>query len=44
MFTPDESSFSAMKLGVKDEELEAMRAAFRKGRPPTQLHFAAKDK
>jgi hypothetical protein len=43
MFTADESSFSAKKLGVKDEDLESMRAAFRKGRPPTQLNLAAKD-
>ena len=43
MFTPDEASFSAKKLGVKIEELESMRAAFRKGRPPTRLNLVAKD-
>lgn len=37
MFTPDPSSFSARKLGVPQEELEAMRDAFRKGKPPTKL-------
>lgn len=37
MFTPDPASFSARKLGVADEELEAMRDAFRKGKPPTKL-------
>ncbi len=37
MFTPDPASFSARKLGIKDEELEAMRDLFRKGRPPTKL-------
>lgn len=37
MFTPDPSSFSARKLGVTNEELEAMRNAFRKGKPPTTL-------
>lgn len=37
MFTPDPSSFSARKLGVSAQELEAMREAFRKGRPPTRL-------
>ena len=37
MFTPDPASFSARKLGVEDEELEAMRDAFRKGKPPTKL-------
>ena len=37
MFTPDPSSFSARKLGVANEELEAMRDAFRKGKPPTTL-------
>jgi hypothetical protein len=37
MFTPDPSSFSASKLGVEDDELEAMREAFRKGKPPTKL-------
>jgi len=37
MFTPDPASFSARKLGIKDEELEAMRDLFRKGKPPTRL-------
>lgn len=37
MFTPDPASFSARKLGVPNEELEAMREAFRKGKPPTTL-------
>lgn len=37
MFTPDPSSFSARKLGVTGPELEAMREAFRKGKPPTKL-------
>lgn len=37
MFTPDPASFSARKLGVPNEELEAMRDAFRKGKPPTSL-------
>lgn len=37
MFTPDPASFSARKLGVSNEELEAMRDAFRKGKPPTTL-------
>jgi hypothetical protein len=37
MFTPDPQSFSAKKLGIKDEELEAMRDLFRKGKPPTRL-------
>jgi len=37
MFTPDTTSFSAKKLGVSFEELEAMRDAFRKGKPPTKL-------
>ena len=37
IFTPDPNSFSASKLGVKDEELEVMRFAFRRGRPPTRL-------
>ena len=37
MFTPDPSSFSARKLGVPQAELEAMRDAFRKGKPPTSL-------
>lgn len=37
MFTPDPASFSARKLGVTEQELEAMRNAFRKGKPPTTL-------
>lgn len=37
IFTPDPTSFSAKKLGIKDEELEAMRDLFRKGKPPTKL-------
>ncbi|HLA36185.1 MAG TPA: hypothetical protein VJ001_15080 [Rhodocyclaceae bacterium] len=37
MFTPDVHSFSAKKLGVSWDELEAMRDAFRKGKPPTKL-------
>lgn len=37
LFTPDPNSFSAKRLGIKDEELEAMRNAFRKGKPPTKL-------
>ncbi len=37
MFTPDPASFSARKLGVPVQEVEAMRDAFRKGKPPTSL-------
>ncbi|QDX82195.1 hypothetical protein B9N43_13635 [Denitratisoma sp. DHT3] len=37
MFTPDQASFSARKLGVSEAELDAMRDAFRKGKPPTEL-------
>lgn len=37
MFTPDPASFSARKLGVTNAELDAMRDAFRKGKPPTTL-------
>lgn len=37
MFTPDTASFSARKLGVPAQELESMRDAFRKGKPPTSL-------
>ncbi len=37
MFTPDLGSFSARKLGVSLQELEGMRDAFRKGKPPTNL-------
>ncbi|MDP1605860.1 MAG: hypothetical protein Q8L93_04325 [Rhodocyclaceae bacterium] len=41
MFTPDPASFSARKLGVSEQELATIRAAFRSGRPPTRLplHF-----
>lgn len=37
MFTPDPLSFSAARLGVTDAELDAMRASFRAGSPPTSL-------
>lgn len=37
LFTPDPKSFNARKLGVSDEELQAMREAFRRGKPPTRL-------
>ncbi|MBS1190016.1 MAG: hypothetical protein H6R10_1808 [Rhodocyclaceae bacterium] len=37
IFTPDPKSFSARKLGVPDEELESMREAFRRAKPPTRL-------
>jgi len=37
MFTYDPKSFSARKLGVSDAELQGMREAFRRGRPPTRL-------
>lgn len=37
MFTPDPKSFNARRLGVSTEELESMRNAFRKGKPPTRL-------
>ncbi|MDD2741464.1 MAG: hypothetical protein PHV02_04270 [Rhodocyclaceae bacterium] len=37
MFTHDPKSFSARKLGVSDAELQSMRDAFRRGRPPTRL-------
>ncbi len=37
MFTHDPKSFSARKLGVSDAELQGMRDAFRRGRPPTRL-------
>ena len=43
MFTPDESSFSAKKLGVNDEDLATMRNDFRKGRPPTLLSLGARE-
>jgi len=37
LFTPDPKSFSARKLGVSEAELESMREAFRRGKPPTRL-------
>lgn len=37
MFTPDPKSFSARRLGVSDDELSALRNAFRRGKPPTRL-------
>lgn len=37
MFTPDQNSFNAAKLGVGEAELNEMRNAFRSGRPPTKL-------
>lgn len=37
MFTPDVASFSAKKLGISVAELEGLREAFRRGRPPTKL-------
>jgi hypothetical protein len=37
MFTPDPNAFSAAKLGITEAELASIRAAFRKGRPPTKL-------
>lgn len=40
MFTPDRNSFSANKLGVSPEELQAMRAAFRQNTPPIPLPMA----
>ena len=43
MFTPDPASFNAKKLGVAAEELEAMREAFRKGRPPIKLPLRGKE-
>lgn len=43
IFTPDEASFSAKKLGVKDEELETMRNDFKKGRPPTLLSLGVRE-
>jgi len=43
MFTPDPASFNAKKLGVTPQELEAMRDAFRKGRPPTKLPLREKE-
>ena len=40
MFTPDPKSFNARRLGVSDAELEQMRSAFRKAKPPTRLPLA----
>ncbi|MEN9481959.1 MAG: hypothetical protein RLZZ298_3354 [Pseudomonadota bacterium] len=37
MFTHDPKSFSARKLGVPEAELQGMREAFRRGKPPTRL-------
>jgi hypothetical protein len=37
MFTTDQNSFSARKLGVSEAELQSMREAFRRGSPPTHL-------
>lgn len=37
MFTPDPKSFNARKLGVSDAELQSMRDAFRRAKPPTRL-------
>ena len=37
MFTPDANSFNASKLGVTEQVLDAMRAMFRQGNPPTKL-------
>jgi hypothetical protein len=37
MFTPDRHSFSARKLGVSEQELQSMRAAFRSKVPPIAL-------
>lgn len=37
LFTPDPKSFSARRLGVSEAELESMREAFRRGKPPTRL-------
>lgn len=37
MFTPDQASFNAAKLGVTPAELQAMRQEFRQGKPPTRL-------
>jgi hypothetical protein len=41
MFTPDPNAFSAAKLGITEDELASIRAAFRKGRPPTKLPLGA---
>jgi hypothetical protein len=37
IYTADQNSFSAAKLGVTDLELESMRKMFRQGNPPTKL-------
>ena len=37
IYTPDQNSFSAAKLGVSEQELESMRKMFRLGNPPTKL-------
>lgn len=37
MFTPDQASFNAAKLGVPEAELAGMRQEFRQGKPPTRL-------
>lgn len=37
MFTPDEKSFSAKKLGVSDEELAGLRAAFKRSAPSISI-------
>lgn len=37
MFTPDPKSFNHRRLGVSEEELEAMRSAFRRSSPPIRL-------
>lgn len=37
IYTADQNSFSAAKLGVTELELESMRKMFRQGNPPTKL-------
>jgi hypothetical protein len=37
MFTPDPNSISAAKLGIKEEEWQAMKTLFRQDQPPTRL-------
>lgn len=37
MFTPDPASFSAAKLGITQQQLDGLRAAFASGKPPTKL-------
>ena len=37
IFTSDQNSFNAAKLGVTELELETMRKMFRQGKPPTKL-------